>query len=117
LSHDNTHRGKQRAGDGLRRADLDPDPWREFEKRFTLAAESGIPEPNAICLAWIIQMKIQWINCGGNQLPIVSRWGLNKGARYSPKAPTVGTLQTLPGIEAPSMGVRVRRLVFNCMLA
>ena len=47
-----------------------------------LAVESGIPEPNAICLAWIIQVKIHWINCGGIQLPIVSWWGLNKGARY-----------------------------------
>ena len=49
-------------------------------------------------------MKIQWISCGGIPLPIVSRWGLNKGARYSPKAPTVGTLQTLPGIEEPFSG-------------
>jgi pyridoxamine 5'-phosphate oxidase len=38
---------------GLRRADLDPDPYREFEKRFTLAIESGIPEPNAMCLATV----------------------------------------------------------------
>jgi hypothetical protein len=49
-------------------------------------------------------MKIQWISCGGIPLPIVSRWGLNKGARYSPKAPTVGTLQTLPGIEESFSG-------------
>ena len=48
-----------------------------------LATESGIPEPNAICLAWIIQVTIQWINCGGIQLPIVSWWDLNKGARYT----------------------------------
>ena len=48
-----------------------------------LAIESGIPEPNAICLAWIIQVTIQWINCGGIQLPIVSWWDLNKGARYT----------------------------------
>jgi pyridoxamine 5'-phosphate oxidase len=38
---------------GLRRADLNPDPYREFEKRFTLAIESGIPEPNAMCLATV----------------------------------------------------------------
>ena len=49
-------------------------------------------------------MKIRWTNCGGIPLPIVSRWGLNKGARYSPKAPTVGTLQTLPEIEDPISG-------------
>ena len=29
-----------------------------------LAVESGIPWPNAIAIAWIIQVKIQWINCG-----------------------------------------------------
>ena len=48
---------------------------------------------------WITQMKIQWINCGGTPLPIASRWVFSGAARSSPKAPAVGTLQTLPGIE------------------
>jgi hypothetical protein len=37
----------------------------------------------------------------GIPLLTASRWGLSKDAKYSPKAPTVGTLQTLSGIEAP----------------
>jgi len=31
--------------------------------------------------------------------PIASRWARRQGARCSPKAPTVGTLQTLPACE------------------
>jgi pyridoxamine 5'-phosphate oxidase len=46
---------------GLRRADLDPDPYREFEKRFTLAIESGIPEPNAMCLATVDADGQPWV--------------------------------------------------------
>jgi pyridoxamine 5'-phosphate oxidase len=46
---------------GLRRADLDPDPYREFEKRFTLAVESGIPEPNAMCLATVDEDGQPWV--------------------------------------------------------
>jgi len=46
---------------GLRRADLDPDPYREFEKRFTLAVESGIPEPNAMCLATVDENGQPWV--------------------------------------------------------
>ena len=46
---------------GLRRADLDPDPYREFEKRFTLAIESGIPEPNAMCLATVDEDCQPWV--------------------------------------------------------
>ena len=46
---------------GLRRADLDPDPYREFEKRFTLAVESGIPEPNALCLATVDEDGQPWV--------------------------------------------------------
>ena len=36
---------------GLRRADLDADPLRQFEKWFGEAMASGIPEPNAMSLA------------------------------------------------------------------
>ena len=46
---------------GLRRADLDPDPYREFEKRFTLAVESGIPEPNAMCFATVDEDGQPWV--------------------------------------------------------
>jgi pyridoxamine 5'-phosphate oxidase len=46
---------------GLRRAELDPDPYREFEKRFTLAIESGIPEPNAMCLATVDEASQPWV--------------------------------------------------------
>ncbi len=38
---------------GLRRADLDPDPFRQFERWFTQAVESGIREPNAMSLATV----------------------------------------------------------------
>jgi pyridoxamine 5'-phosphate oxidase len=46
---------------GLSRADLDPDPYREYEKRFTLAVESGIPEPNAMCLATVDADCQPWV--------------------------------------------------------
>jgi pyridoxamine 5'-phosphate oxidase len=46
---------------GLRRADLDPDPYREFETRFTMAIESGIPEPNAMCLATVDDNGQPWV--------------------------------------------------------
>ena len=46
---------------GLRRAELDPDPYREVEKRFTLAVESGIPEPNAMCLATVDEDGQPWV--------------------------------------------------------
>jgi len=36
---------------GLSRADLDPDPLRQFEKWFGEAMASGVPEPNAMSLA------------------------------------------------------------------
>ena len=38
---------------GLHRAELDPDPYREFERRFAQAIESGIAEPNAMCLSTV----------------------------------------------------------------
>ena len=44
-------------------------------------------------------MKNRWINCGEIRSPVASRWVLSGAARSSPKAPTVGTLQTLSGIE------------------
>ena len=46
---------------GLSRSELDPDPYREFEKRFTLAVESGIPEPNAMCLATVDEDGQPWV--------------------------------------------------------
>jgi pyridoxamine 5'-phosphate oxidase len=47
--------------DGLRRADMDPDPYREFEKRFTLAIEAGIPEPNAMSVATLDEHGQPWV--------------------------------------------------------
>jgi pyridoxamine 5'-phosphate oxidase len=52
---------EQGMASGLRRADLDPDPYREFEKRFTLAVDSGIPEPNAMCLATVDEDCQPWV--------------------------------------------------------
>lgn len=46
---------------GLKRADLDPDPYREFEKRFTLAIDAGIPEPNAMSLATVDENGQPWV--------------------------------------------------------
>jgi pyridoxamine 5'-phosphate oxidase len=46
---------------GLRRADLDPNPYREFEKRYTLAIEAGIPEPNAMSLATVDEDGQPWV--------------------------------------------------------
>lgn len=46
---------------GLRRADLDPNPYREFEERFTLAIDSGIPEPNAMSLATVDEHGQPWV--------------------------------------------------------
>ena len=46
---------------GLKRVDLDPDPYRQFEKWFTLAIESGIPEPNAMSLATIDDNGQPWV--------------------------------------------------------
>ena len=52
---------EQGMASGLRRAELDPDPYREFEKRFTLAIESGIPEPNAMSLATVDEDSQPWV--------------------------------------------------------
>jgi len=38
---------------GLRRADLDPDPMRQFAEWFAQAVEAGIDEPNAMILATV----------------------------------------------------------------
>jgi pyridoxamine 5'-phosphate oxidase len=38
-------------GEGLRRADLDPDPIRQFDAWFTAAAKAGIHDANAMALA------------------------------------------------------------------
>jgi len=46
---------------GLRRADLHVDPYKEFEKRFTTAIESGIREPNAMSLATIDETGQPWL--------------------------------------------------------
>ena len=46
---------------GLKRADMDPDPYIEFEKRFTLAVEAGIPEPNAMSVATLDEHGQPWI--------------------------------------------------------
>ncbi len=45
--------------------------------------------------------KIRWLNCWGVPSPTASLWGRRQGARYSPKAPTLGTLQTLPACDEP----------------
>ena len=46
---------------GLERTDLDPDPYRQFEKWFALAIESGIPEPNAMSLATVDENHQPWL--------------------------------------------------------
>jgi pyridoxamine 5'-phosphate oxidase len=52
---------EQGMGTGLRRADLDPDPYREFEKRFAVAVEVDLPEPNAMCLATVDADGQPWV--------------------------------------------------------
>jgi len=46
---------------GLRRADLDPDPYREFEQRFTQVIEAEIAEPNAMSLATVDENGQPWV--------------------------------------------------------
>ena len=36
---------------GLRREQLDPDPFNQFELWFQQACAANLPEPNAMCLA------------------------------------------------------------------
>jgi len=52
---------QQNMEQGLRRADLHADPYVEFERRFTVAVESGIPEPNAMSLATIDATGQPWL--------------------------------------------------------
>ena len=46
---------------GLDRTNLDADPYRQFEKWFALAIESGIAEPNAMCLATVDEDLQPWV--------------------------------------------------------
>lgn len=46
---------------GLKREDLDPDPFRQFEHWFEQAIESGIPEPNAMSLATVSTCGQPWL--------------------------------------------------------
>jgi hypothetical protein len=46
----------------------------------------------------------------GERPPIASRWGHRQGARCSPKALTVGTLQTLPVCELDEFADTVGRV-------
>lgn len=46
---------------GLRREDLSADPFHEFEKWFEQANKSGIPEPNAMCLATVAASGQPWL--------------------------------------------------------
>jgi len=46
---------------GLSRESLDPDPVRQFERWYTAAIESGIPEPNAMSLATVDGDGQPWI--------------------------------------------------------
>ncbi|MGD2056601.1 MAG: pyridoxamine 5'-phosphate oxidase [Gammaproteobacteria bacterium] len=46
---------------GLDRADLDPNPYRQFEDWFAAAIESGIPEPNAMSLATVDEDGQPWV--------------------------------------------------------
>ena len=46
---------------GLKRADLQVDPYEEFAKRFKTAIEAGIPEPNAMTLATIDPTGQPWV--------------------------------------------------------
>lgn len=45
---------------GLVRSALDPDPVRQFEQWFTVAIDSGIPEPTAMCLATVSSDGQPW---------------------------------------------------------
>ena len=42
---------REYARSSLRRQDLDPDPYRQFERWFSEAMASGMPDPNAMSLA------------------------------------------------------------------
>jgi pyridoxamine 5'-phosphate oxidase len=46
---------------GLRRSDLDADPYRQFELWFQQVMDSGIPEPNAMSLATVDEDGQPWL--------------------------------------------------------
>jgi pyridoxamine 5'-phosphate oxidase len=46
---------------GLKRSELDPDPFRQFEQWFEQAIDSGIPEPNAMSLATVAESGQPWL--------------------------------------------------------
>ena len=46
--------------EGLLRAALDANPYKQFEEWFTTAIESGIPEPSAVCLATVAEDGQPW---------------------------------------------------------
>ena len=55
--------------------------------------------PRTVTWLWMRYPGDRWISCWGTRSPIASRWAPRQGAKCSPKAPTVGTLQTLPACE------------------
>jgi len=46
--------------DGLQRADLQADPYLQFEQWFNVAIQSDLPEPNAMCLATVDSEGQPW---------------------------------------------------------
>jgi pyridoxamine 5'-phosphate oxidase len=46
---------------GLKRDDLDPDPFRQFQQWFTQAIDADIPEPNAMSLATVAESGQPWL--------------------------------------------------------
>jgi hypothetical protein len=52
----------------------------------------------AIC-RWNRMTTMRWCNCKAIRSPTALRWGRRRIGNSSPKAPTVGTLQTLPPDE------------------
>lgn len=46
---------------GLTRAELDPDPYKQFERWYEDALDSGIPEPNALSLATVGEDGQPWL--------------------------------------------------------
>ena len=46
---------------GLKRDDLDSDPFRQFQTWFTEAIDSGIPEPNGMSLATVDNHNQPWL--------------------------------------------------------
>jgi pyridoxamine 5'-phosphate oxidase len=46
---------------GLKRDELDPDPFRQFQQWFTQAIDADIPEPNAMSLATVADSGQPWL--------------------------------------------------------